>query len=173
MAHLPKQLRIMKWLITLAALLLCSLAYGQELLIDDTSRDVIWFNVYQSELTQDDVLEHLLTYAPVKNVVTHRDMIVCDLIPTKLDYEGAGYNKMHVSMYLLDGKFGGRLILRFKEGRYKAEVIHTYFTDSEGPMYGTTSAFDYSGSTHFDVTAYLIMQYLTRLLDFKPIDNEW
>ena len=166
MAHLSKQLRAMKRLLTIAACLMCLMsAHAQELNIDNDNKAVTWSKVYDTSMTQDEILEYILAYDCLDNVVTHGNMIAGDIPPVMLDYRSAGYSNMKVATYIFNYNFSGRVIIRTKEGKYKAEVVNMNF--------GGMSLYECVEGYAFDVTAKLVMQHLEGITAFHQIENEW
>ena len=166
MAHLPKQLRAMRRLLTIAACLMCWMsAQAQELNIDSESKVVTWSKVYETSMTQDEILEYILAYDCLDNVVTHGNMIAGDIPPVMLDYRSAGYSSMKVATYIFNYNFSGRVIIRTKEGKYKVEVVNMNF--------GGMPLYEGVGEFAFDITAKLVMQHLESITTFYPIDEEW
>lgn len=142
-----------------------TLAYAQELEIDNDNKVVTWSKIYDTSMTQDDILEYILAYDCLDNVVTHGNMIAGDIPPVMLDYRTAGYSSMKVATYILNYHFSGRVIIHFKEGRYKIEVVNMNF--------GGMPLFEGVGEFAFDTTARLVMQHLESITTFYPIDKEW
>ena len=138
---------------------------AQELEIDNDNKVVTWSKIYDTSMTQDDILEYILAYDCLDNVVTHGNMIAGDIPPVMLDYRAAGYSSMKVATYILNYHFSGRVIIHFKEGRYKIEVVNMNF--------GGMPLFEGVGEFAFDTTARLVMQHLESITTFYPIDKEW
>lgn len=170
MADVSKQLRIMRKLFILFLALLPSLAWAQTFDMETAT----FTKVCETDLTQDEIYGQILAYNILENVVTHGNMIAGDLIPRRLNYEAAGYTRMKVPLYLSNDRFGGRMILRFKEGRFKAEVIGMYFLGDIGTLAsGRTSITAYMDTGNFDITVKLIISYLNVMTTYVRQDDEW
>lgn len=166
MAHLPKLLRIMRKFFAIVFLLIAGCtAMAQGLEIDTQYRTIRWSTVVESTITQDEIIQQILAYDILDNVVTHGNMIAGDIPPVMLDYRTAGYSSMKVATYILNYHFSGRVIIHFKEGRYKIEVVNMNF--------GGMPLFEGVGEFAFDTTARLVMQHLESITTFYPIDKEW
>lgn len=171
MADLSKQLRAMKRILILLLALMPVMASAQEL--DLAEGDVSYHNVFATTMTQDEIITQILAYDFLDDVVVHGNMIAGNIRPVYLDYEGAGYARMKVPIYLSQGTFSGRFVIRFKEGRYRVDVFNMYFTDTEGTMYGRTYLSDAVGQFAFDVTSKLVIDYLNTISQYRPWNDEW
>lgn len=165
MADLSKPLRIMKRILILLLALMPIMAAAQGLQIDKEYKIVTWSKVYDTEMTQDEILQHILAYKYLDNVVMHGNMIAGDIPPVHLNYKAAGYSHMKVALYLSNDKFSGRIIIRFKDGRYKAEAVAMHF--------GGMPLYDGFGEYAFDITSKLVIEHLERITSFHPIDQNW
>lgn len=141
------------------------MANAQGLEIDNEYKIVTWSKIYNTDMTQDEILQHILAYKYLNNVVTHGNMIAGDIPPVHLNYEAAGYSRMKVALYLSNDKFTGRMIIRFKEGRYKAEAVAMHF--------GGMPLYDGFGEYAFDITSKLVVDHLEKITTFYPIGQDW
>ena len=158
----------MKRILILLLALMPFMASAQGLQIDNEYKIVTWSKVYDTDMTQDEILQHILAYKYLDNVVTHGNMIAGDIPPVHLNYEAAGYSRMKVALYLSNNKFTGRMILRFKDGKYRAEAVAMRFIGTTGiPLYEGVGEFA------FDITAKLVTSHLETITTFYPIDEEW
>ena len=173
MDDLSAPLRTMKRIIILLLALMPIVASAQGLVIDHEEKKVIWSEIRESDVTFDDALEYILAYRILDNVVTHNNMIAGDIVPVYLDYESAGYGRMKVPLYLSNGKFACRIILRFKEGRYMAEATDLRFFDVTGELTGRTYLYEGYGAFAFDVAVNLVMRHLTQITTFNIPSEEW
>ena len=174
MDDLSTPLRTMKRIIILLLALMPFVASAQGMTIDHDNKDVIWSQVYESDITYDQALEDILAYRILDNVVTHGNMIAGDIIPEYIDYEAAGYSRMKVPLYLSGSKFCCRIVIRFKEGKYMAEALNMRFVDVTAPSAGLyTSFYDGHGAFAFDIAVGLVMKYLTELTTFNIRSYEW
>ena len=171
MAHLSKQLRAMKRILILLLALIPVISSAQELDIYDG--DVSWHKVYSTDMTQDEIITQILAYDFLDDVVIHGNMIAGNIRPVYLDYEGAGYTRMKVPIYLSQGTFSGRYVIRFKEARYRVDVFNMYFTDTQGSMYGRTNLANAVSEFAFDATSKIIVEYLSRITQFQKWNDEW
>lgn len=165
MADLSKPIRIMKRILILLLALMPFVANAQGLEIDNEYKIVTWSKIYNTDMTQDEILQHILAYKYLDNVVTHGNMIAGDIPPVHLNYEAAGHSRMKVALYLSNDKFTGRMIIRFKDGRYRAEAVAMHF--------GGMPLYDGVGEYAFDITSKLVVEHLERITTFYPIDQEW
>lgn len=173
MDELSAPLRTMKRIIILLLALMPFVASAQGLVIDHEEKEVIWSEIRESDVTFDQALEYILAYRILDNVVTHNNMIAGDIVPVYLDYESAGYGRMKVPLYLSNGKFACRIILRFKEGRYMAEATDLRFFDVTGELTGRTYLYDGYGAFAFDVAVNLVLRHLTQITTFDIPSEEW
>ncbi len=173
MDDLSAPLRTMKRIIILLLALMPIVASAQGLVIDHEEKKVIWSEIRESDVTFDDALEYILAYRILDNVVTHNNMIAGDIVPVYLDYESAGYGRMKVPLYLSNGKFACRIILRFKEGRYMAEATDLRFFDVTGELTGRTYLYEGYGAFAFDVAVNLVLRHLTQITTFNIPSEEW
>ena len=173
MDDLSAPLRTMKRIIILLLALMPIVASAQGLVIDHEEKKVIWSEIRESDVTFDDAFEYILAYRILDNVVTHNNMIAGDIVPVYLDYESAGYGRMKVPLYLSNGKFACRIILRFKEGRYMAEATDLRFFDVTGELTGRTYLYEGYGAFAFDVAVNLVMRHLTQITTFNIPSEEW
>lgn len=164
MADLSKQLRTMKQILILLLALLPFVAKAQ-MTVDHDYKIVTWNKVYETDMTQDEILQHILAYGYLDDVVTHGNMIAGDIPPVLLNYESAGYSRMKVALYLSNDRFTGRIIIRFKEGRYMAEAVALRF--------GAMPLYEGYGEYAFDITAKLVTEHLERLTTFYPASQDW
>ena len=173
MDDLSAPLRTMKRIIILLLALMPIVVSAQGLVIDHEAKNVTWSEIRESNVTFDDALEYILAYHILDNVVTHNNMIAGDIVPVYLDYESAGYGRMKVPLYLSNGKFACRIILRFKEGRYMAEATDLRFFDVTGELTGRTYLYDGYGAFAFDVAVNLVLRRLTQITTFDIPSEEW
>lgn len=173
MDDLSAPLRTMKRIIILLLALMPIVVSAQGLVIDHEAKNVTWSEIRESNVTFDDALEYILAYHILDNVVTHNNMIAGDIVPVYLDYESAGYGRMKVPLYLSNGKFACRIILRFKEGRYMAEATDLRFFDVTGELTGRTYLYDGYGAFAFDVAVNLVLRHLTQITTFDIPSEEW
>lgn len=173
MDDLSAPLRNMKRIIILLLALMPIVASAQGLVIDHEEKKVIWSEIRESDVTFDQALEYILAYRILDNVVTHNNMIAGDIVPVYLDYESAGYGRMKVPLYLSNGKFACRIILRFKEGRYMAEATDLRFFDVTGELTGRTYLYEGYGAFAFDVAVNLVLRHLTQITTFDIPSNDW
>lgn len=173
MDDLSAPLRTMKRIIILLLALMPIVASAQGLVIDHEAKNIIWSEIRESDVTFDQALEYILAYRILDNVVTHNNMIAGDIVPVYLDYESAGYGRMKVPLYLSNGKFACRIILRFKEGRYMIEATDLRFLDTTGELTGRTYLYDGYGAFAFDVAVNLVMRHLTQITTFNIPSNDW
>lgn len=166
----------MKKLAFVICLILCtSLSYAQEMQIDHARRDVVWTKVYITDMTQEEILTEILARNLLLNVVTTPGMIAGDIPPYFINYKAAGYGRLNMPLYMTNAKFGGRIILRFKEGRYHAEVCNMYFGDMPGdPLFSDrTYLYDYNQDITFNTTISLILRDMPILTSFQRPDDSW
>ena len=168
MAYLSKPLRIMKCIVILLLALIPAMAGAQDLVINDESKTVTWIKIYESDITQNDVYGQILAYGILEDVVTYENMIAGDIPLTRLDYESLGYRRMSIPMYLSNDDFTARVILRFKEGRYMAEVVNMTFI---GDM-GASTLYSFT-SSNFKDTPHIIISFLEKLTTFHKTESEW
>ena len=161
----------MKRILILLLALMPVIVSAQEL--DIYESDVSWHKVYATDMTQDEIITQILAYNFLDDVVIHGNMIAGNIRPAYLDYEGAGYTRMKVPIYLSQGTFSGRYVIRFKEGRYRVDVFNMYFTDTEGSMYGRTDLASTVDDFAFDATSKIIVEYLSRITQFQKWNDEW
>lgn len=173
MGDLSAPLRIMKRIIILLLALMPVMASAQGLVIDHEAKKVIWAEIRESDVTYDQALEYILAYRVLDNVVTHNNMIAGDLVPAHLDYESAGYGRMKVPLYLSNGRFACRIILRFKEGRYMAEATDLRFLDTAGELTGRTYLYEGYGAFAFDVAVNLVLRHLIQVTTFDIPSDDW
>ena len=173
MADLSKPLRTMKRILILLLALIPFVAGAQELTIDSESGIITSTGIKEINMTQDDILQYILAYNVLDNVVTHNNMIAGDIKPTYLNYASAGYTRMKVPLYLSNGRFTARLVLWFKDGRYRYEIYNMRFVDTQSSMPGTTFLHEVSDSFGFDIACKLIIHRIGQVTTFYPIDNNW
>lgn len=173
MADLSAPSLTMKRILILLLALMPIVASAQGLVIDHEAKNVTWSEIRESDVTFDDALEYILAYHILGNVVTHNNMIAGDIVPVYLDYESAGYGRMKVPLYLSNGRFACRIILRFKEGRYMAEATDLRFLDTTGSIEGRTYLYEGYGAFAFDVAVNLVLRHLTQITTFDIPSNDW
>lgn len=162
---------IMKRIILIAfAALFCLTASAQELYIDNDAGDVYITQVVQTDMTQDDIVQQIIAYDILDDLVIHNNMVVGNIKPAFLDYAAAGYSRMKLPLYLVNDRFTGRIIFRFKEGRYRYDAFNLRFKDNQGYV---SSLYSFSDSFGFDIATRLILQHIQSITTFYPIDNEW
>lgn len=167
MAYLPKQLRFMRNLLTIAACLMCWMsAHAQGLSIDNNRKDVIWETSYRTTKTYDDILELILAYDVLDNVVTHRNMIAGDTYGAFLDYEAFGYRRAEMPLYLLNGRFKCRVIIHVADGMCSVEACHMRFVDPDG-LTGVTYLYESRQSNTFSQACTLAMNHIAQLTLFE------
>lgn len=172
MADLSIQLQLMKRILILLLALLPFVAKAQ-MTVDHDIKDVVWENVYESSITYDEMLEYILAYDILDDVVTHGNMIAGDLHPVHLDYEAAGYGRMKVPLYLSNGEFACRIVIRMKEGKYKVEAFNTRFIDPDSPFGAITPLYEGYGEFGFDIAIGLVLFELTKVTSITIPSNEW
>lgn len=146
---------------------------GAQVTVDHDIKDVVWENVHESSITYDEMLEYILAYDILDDVVTHGNMIAGNLHSVHLDYEAAGYGRMKVPLYLSNGRFTCRIVIRMKEGKYKVEAFNTRFIDP-GSSFGTvTSLYAGYGEFGFDIAVELVMNELTKVTSITIPSDEW
>lgn len=144
-----------------------------QMTVDHDIKDVVWENVYESSITYDEMLEYILAYDILDDVVTHGNMIAGDLPLVHLDYEAAGYGRMKVPLYLSNGRFTCRIIIRMKEGKYKVEAFNTRFIDPGSPLGAVTPLYEGYGEFGFDIAIELVLFELTKVASVTIPANEW
>lgn len=142
-------------------------SFGQSLTIDQERKDVIWEASYNTTWTKDDILEHLLAYNLLDNIVTHRDMIAGDTYGTFLDYESEGYRRANLPIYMLNGHFKCRLIIRCYDGYYTVEGCQMRFIDMNNGLLGTTHLYEARHSDSFDKVSTLVLKHLMSTANFE------
>lgn len=157
----------MRRLLTIAACLMCWMsAHAQGLSIDNNRQDVIWETSYRTTKTYDDLLEHILAYDILDNVVTHRNMIAGDTYGVFLDYEAFGYRRAAMPIYLLSGRFKCRVIIHVADGVCSVEACKMRFVDLDG-LTGVTYLYEARQSDTFSQACTLAMNYIARLTLFE------
>lgn len=149
------------------------LASAQGITVDHNEKDVIWEAKYHSDISYDEALAYILAYNVLDDVVTHDNMIAGDLRPEYINYSLSGYGRMKVPLYLSNGRFTCRVILRFKEGRYKVDAFNMRFIDTESALSGVTMLYDGYGSTTFDIAIELVTKHLMKKIELQRLDNNW
>jgi hypothetical protein len=172
MADLSKPLRTMKRIFILLLALLPFVSNAQGLEINHNRKNVTWSKVYESDLTQEEICDQILAYGILENTIIYGNMIAGDLHPMKLDYVSLGYKRMNLPLYISNDKFGCRIIIRFKGGRYKVEATNMFFESEVGSL-GTarTSFFEYIDEDPSDEFR-IIMAHLMAITSFSPLE-EW
>lgn len=163
----------MKRLVILLIALLPVSTYAQGITVDHTQKDILWEAVYNSNISYDDALDYILAYRILDDVVTHGNMIAGELSPGYIDYSSAGYSRMKVPLYLSNGRFTCRVIIRFKEGRYKVDAFNMRFIDSESQLGTITALYDGHGVSTFNIAIELVMRHLIERITIKPFNNDW
>ena len=163
----------MKRLLIILLVLMPVISNAQGFLVDNTTKEVSWFSVCYTELTQQDIYKQILAYDLLSNVIMYDDIIVGDLYPTRLDYESLGYSRMRLPLYVSNDMFGGRVIFQFKEGRYKVSVVNMYFKGDAGTLSaGYTSISAYLDVNFKDVPR-IIIYNLDFLTKFSKVEDDW
>lgn len=167
---MPNPLFMKRIILMIVAALSCSSSFAQELFVDDAARDVYVSNVIETSLSKDEILTQIIAYDLLDDMVVHNDLVAGYINPVFLDYEGAGYTRMKVPLYVSNDQFVCRLTFRFKEGKYRYDAFGFKFRDSQGY---TTPLYSYADSFGFDIATKLILQYLQTITTFYPLNNEW
>ena len=139
---------------------------AQEITIDKERNDVVYTNTVTSAATYDDLLEYILAYGVLDNVVTHRNMIAGDLPLAAIDYEAAGYSRMKLPLYLVNGEFTCRIIIHSYEGQYDVEACKMRFISTDGVL-GTSWLYDFDHTSSFDTIIGLVMMHLNNIAVFE------
>jgi hypothetical protein len=139
---------------------------AQEITIDKERNDVVYTNTVTSAATYDDLLEYILAYGVLDNVVTHRNMIAGDLPLAAIDYEAAGYSRMKLPLYLVNGEFTCRIIIHSYEEHYDVEACKMRFISTDGAL-STSRLYDFDHTSSFDTTVGLIIHHLNKVAVFK------
>ena len=163
----------MKRIIILLLALMPIVASAQEMTVDHTIQDVVWSSVRKSQVTYNQALQYILAYNVLDDVVCLDNMIAGNIHPIYLDYETAGYGRMKVPLYLSNGMFTCRVVIYFKEGRYKAEAFDMVFKDVSGGMSGTTRLYSGYGEYGFDIAVRLVLDYLTKITTVNLPSDDW
>ena len=146
---------------------------AQELIIDNENKTISVMFTRETTMSQDDVLGQILAYNLLNDVVVHGNMIAGDIPPVYLDYESAGYSRMRVPLYLSNGRFTARMVLRFKEGKYLVEVVNLRFVDTQSSLPGTTYMYDCVEDFAFNITEKLTLLHIDKVSMFFPVADEW
>lgn len=141
-------------------------AIAQEISINEERKDVVYTNSIISDASFDDILEYILAYAVLDNVVTHGSMIAGDLPPIAIDYETAGYSRMKLPLYLVNGKFTCRIIIRHCGYGYDIEACKMRFISTDG-LAVTSWLYDFDYSSSFNTVVGLVIQHLNKVAKFE------
>lgn len=154
----------MKRIVILLLALMPFNTIAQEISINEERKDVVYTNSIISDASYDDILEYILAYAVLDNVVTHGSMIAGDLPPMAIDYEAAGYSRMKLPLYLANGKFTCRIIIRHCGYGYDIEACKMRFVDS---TLGISWLYDFDYTSSFNTVVGLVIQHLNKVAKFE------
>lgn len=157
----------MKRIYILLLALLPMSAAAQELAIDHEKKDVVYTCSHESSLSYDDILEYILAYGVLDNVVTHRNMIAGDMPPVVIDYKAAGYSRGSLPLFFVNGQFTCRIIIRTYDRHYDIEACQMAFIDYSGSMRGTTMLYDMKDANSFMDVAALTIRHLNKYTLFE------
>lgn len=149
--------------ILLLALLPISAA-AQELAIDHEKKDVVYTCSHESSLSYDDILEYILAYGVLDNVVTHRNMIAGDLPPVVIDYKAAGYSRGSLPLFFVNGQFTCRIIIHAYDGHYDIEACQMAFLDYSGQP---SMLYDMKDANSFMDVSALTIRHLNKFTMFQ------
>lgn len=152
-------------IILLLALMPCRVI-AQEITIDKERKDVVYSNTITSSASYDDLLEYILAYGVLDNVVTHRNMIAGDLPCTAIDYEAAGYSRMKLPIYFVNGEFTCRIIIHSYEGQYDVEACKMRFISTD-ESFGISGLYEFNNTSSFDTIVGLVIQHLNKVAKFE------
>lgn len=139
---------------------------AQEITIDKERNDVVYTNTVTSAATYDDLLEYILAYGVLNNVVTHRNMIAGDLPLAAIDYESVGYSRMKLPLYLVNGEFTCRIIIQSYEGQYDVEACKMRFISTD-ERFGISGLYEFNNTSSFDTIVGLVIQHLNKVAKFE------
>ena len=173
MADLSEPLRTMKRILILLLALMPSIIRAQGFIVDNEEKSVSWSKIYDTTMSQEDIYKAILAYDVLNNVVMYDNIIAGDIPPVRLDYESLGYSRMRLPLFLTNDRFGARLVLIFKDGRYKAQAHNMYFVGEAGSITsGKTPIYTYT-DVNFKEAPRIISTFLEGLTTFAPMDEEW
>lgn len=124
--------------------------------------------------TQEEILNYILAYDVFDNVVTHGNMIAANIKPTKLDCTTLGYTRNQAPIYLLNGGITGRIIFRFKPGKYKYEILNLRFIDLRSSFYGITTYFSEGKEGYgYHIVESLVNNFIDDITTFNIPEDSW
>lgn len=108
--------------ILLILAIFCFKSYSQELEFDSFKLEdgnFIWQKVYETELSNDDLVKYFKTSGIIKNLDNLKNSITGTIVNLDLDYKGFGNTEMNTAMYISRSYFNSFILIELKDGRYR------------------------------------------------------
>jgi len=172
-------------ILIISLLLACLCAQAQEAIDCFSIHDgeVIWQEVYQSDMDSTAVVAALVKAGEVTGITGVPGGIVCRILPQKMDYKAAGFQYKQVAVLVYNYDLEGRAHIEFRDGRYRVTVSQIHFVplSSAAAALGGTNLETVVGKDgkfikafHARHTDEIIDYTLNRLFEFAEIpEEEW
>ncbi len=108
--------------ILLILIIICFKSYSQELEFENfklENGNLIWQKVYETELSNDDLLKSFKTSGIIKNLDDLENSITGTIENLDLDYKGFGNTEMNTAMYISRSYFKSFVLIELKDGKYR------------------------------------------------------
>lgn len=133
---------------------------------------VIWQRVFETQLTQGDIIKAMKNSGSFANIDTIDGRINAEIKPYQPNYERAGFTKFVTPYHLSGGNVYAFIAIELKEGKYRATIknIKVKSTNVNAMTYTT-----YDTDNGIEFYAIKKLQFTTRFLnnDAKILDSDF
>lgn len=126
----------MKRSILLAAMTLLTFIAGAQTDFKVTDNGLVWQKVYQSDLSSEDIMNKLYNSGSVSDIGSAEGIITCRIPLTPIDFEGAGFSRGSIPMYLILNDMTAFATIQIKDGRYRVTVENMYLVSNMATALG-------------------------------------
>lgn len=109
-------------IILLILTIFCFKSYSQVLEFENyklENGNLIWQKIYETELTNDDLLKSFKTSGIIKEIEKSENTIIGIIENLDIDYKGFGNTEMNTAMYISRSYFKSFVLIEMKEKRYR------------------------------------------------------
>ena len=88
---------------------------------------VIWQKVYETDLTNEELIGQIKTSGPFENVSENNESLTAEINQLSMDFKGYGVSEMSTPMYVSRSYVKTFVLIEFKEKRYRVTLKNIKF----------------------------------------------
>lgn len=116
----------MKRLLIIILLLAKCIAASAQTNFKVSDNSLVWQKVYNSELSAEGIMNALYNSGAVADIGLADGVITCQIPATPIDFEGAGFSRGAIPMYIPLNDLAAFATIQIKDGRYRVTVDNLY-----------------------------------------------